>query len=137
MAEFKLNNGNVKDLTIDQKYDRTKIYLSVNILCENDAIKVGGMTVINCLYPEIKDVIISDYPLTYTHDLYEKELLVKADVTKFKVKDAGSIAADVPVTCKLTLEAGDDLLENYLLDDTSNCTINSIFIFRIKFKKAD
>ena len=136
MAEFKLNDGNPVDLFIPSAYNQATIYISVDIIPDNDVIKLAGRTFIKCIGIDNKDVIFSGHPLATADNLYNKELYVKVDATKFKVKDTDLSAADIPVTCTLTVRAGRDRLEQYSLDDRKDCTINSVFIFKIVFRKG-
>ena len=135
MAEFKLNDGNPVQLKIDPNYDQTKIYISVDVIPENDIIKVGGMSNVNCINFEILDLIFKDYSLDYSFKLYTKILNVEVHATKFKVKESDLTPDKIPVTCKLNIEAGDNFIKEYTLDDTSDLTINSVFIYKIEFLK--
>jgi len=135
MAEFKLNNGNPVELKIDPKFDQTKIYISVDVIPDNDVIKVGGMSIIKCNNFEILDLIFKDYSLDYSFNLYSKTLNIEVHATKFKIKESDLMPDKIAVTCKLTIEAGDNLLNEYTLDDRSNLTINSVFTFNIEFSK--
>jgi hypothetical protein len=134
MAEFKLNNGNPVDLKIDSVYNKTKIFVSVEIVPDNVAIRIAGHSIIKCIYTDTKDVVFTNYPLDYLKELYDKTLSIKIDATKFKVTEDKIDPNKIPISCKVIIEAGDDLLEHYTLDDKSDCTVNSVFIFKIQFK---
>lgn len=135
MATFEHNNGATVELKIDSKYNVTKLFITVIIKAETTSIKFAGRSRINCLFRETKDVIFTDYALAYANELFNKDLSVKVDATKFKVTDEDIDVSKTPITCELIIEAGDDLLEKYILSDVENPSVNSIFIFKVKFQK--
>ena len=134
MAKFELNNGNELELIIPSKYNSTKLYISLKIIPNSNDIKIAGFSIINCLYFGIEKVIFTDYPLTYSKEIYEKILFVEVDVSKFKVITSDKNAKSIPVDCVLIIEAGDNLLEEYSLSDKDDCSEKSVFQFKIKFK---
>jgi hypothetical protein len=133
MAKFLYNNGKFKELSIPKKYDKTKIFLTVTVVPDDDIIQIAGHSIITCLLVEVQDVIFSDHGISQSNKLYGQQLEVNVDASKIKVAESDKIGSKVPITCKLIIEAGDDLLEEYELDDKKNPTSNSMFIFRIKF----
>lgn len=138
MATFEFNNGNLTDLEIDSKYLNTKIYISVNLKADAKSIKFAGRARITCLTHVTKSkVIFNDHALGYANELYGKSLLLKIDATKFNPKEDGKKASETPLTCELIVEAGDDLIKKYNLSDSEEVTVNSIFIYKIIFKKVN
>lgn len=135
MAEFFFNEGNAKDISIDSRYNKTKIFISLMIIPENVDIRVAGYSRI---FKKLKEsVTFFDEPIDYAQDLYEKTIEILADATKFKILDSKVKASTIPITCKILIEAGDDLIGEFSINDSSNCTINSIFSFKLKFTKQD
>jgi len=135
MAKFVFNNGKLKDLTIPFKFDSTKIFVSAEVVPEDDMISIAGHSIIDCLKIEIEDVIFSDHGLNHAKKLYDHALEVEVNASKIKTGNGEGNGSKIPLNCKLLIEAGDDLLEEFELSDRKTPTANSIFIFRIKFLK--
>jgi len=135
MAKFLFNNGKLKDLTIPGQFDSTKIFVSAEVIPDDDVISVAGHSIIDCLKIEIEDVIFSDHPLNHAMKLYDHALEVEVNASKIKTGNGEANGSKVPLNCKLQVEAGDALLEEFELSDKKTPTANSVFIFRIKFLK--
>ncbi|WP_298739209.1 hypothetical protein [uncultured Chitinophaga sp.] len=133
MAKYLFNNGKFKDLIIPAQFDSTKIFLSAEVTPENDMISIAGHSIIQCLKIEIADVIFTDHPLNHARKLYDRTLEVEVNASKIKTGEGEGNGSRVPVNCKLTIEAGDNLLEEFELNDKKSPSANSVFIFRIKF----
>jgi hypothetical protein len=135
MAKYVFNNGKLKDLTIPGRFDSTKIFVSAEVVPDDDIISIAGHSIIDCLKIEIEDVIFSDHGLNHAMKLYDRALEVEVNASKIKTGNGDGNGSKVPVNCKLVIEAGSDLLEEFELSDQKSPTANSVFIFRIKFLK--
>ncbi|WP_162903088.1 hypothetical protein [Taibaiella koreensis] len=130
MAKF-----NLKDtLILPVKYQNTKLYLTANVVPDNTVISIAGHSVINCLQIEIADVTFSDHPLDYANKLYGATLSVEVNVSKIKTGESDDDGSKIPVSCSLIVDAGNDLLQEYQLDDKKTPTANSRFFFTIALK---
>jgi hypothetical protein len=133
MGHFKFNNGSPVELLIEEKFQKTKIYISLNVTPDTNSIKLGGFSDIDLFSYVSKNLIFMDHPLGFGFELDQKILTVFADASKFRIRESNIKTSDIPITCSLTVEAGDEFLKNYNLDDKLNCTISSSFEFKIKF----
>ncbi|WP_118953199.1 hypothetical protein [Taibaiella helva] len=130
MAKF-----NLKDtLVLPAKYQNTKLYLSANVAPDNNVISIAGHSVINCLQIEIEAVSFTDHPLDYANKLYGATLSVEVNVSKIKTGESDDDGSKIPVKCSLIVDAGNDLLQEYQLDDKKTPTANSRFFFTITLK---
>jgi len=135
MAKYLFNNGKLKDLTIPGQFDSTKIFVSADVIPDDDVISVAGHAVIDCLKIEIEDVIFSDHVLNHARKLYDHALEVEVNASKIKTGNGDANGSKIPLNCRLLIEAGDNLLEEFELSDKKSPSANSVFIFRIKFLK--
>jgi len=137
MATINFNNGDVTDIKINGKYDKTNLYLSAEITIANTSIKIAGHSIINLDgKASIEDVQFHNHLLDYSFNLYTKLLVVIVDVSKFKIEEKDLEESDQVATCKLKIEAGDDLINEYSIDDSSKIKSNSVFNFLFTFLKA-
>ncbi len=136
MAEFKYNNGKPIALPVKAAYDQTPISVTLKAVPAEDSIRLGGHSIISCLTFEIEDVTFEDFDLDVAHKLYDQTLKVKTDVTKYKVVDGTGDTTKVPVSCTLLIQAGNDTLAEYALDDAVNPTGHSRYTYLVLFKTA-
>jgi hypothetical protein len=134
MAKFSLKPT---ELIIPKEHEKTKIFLTTEVVPENVMISIAGHAIIRCLKIEIERPIFDNHPLTHAEKLNGKTLTLEVNVSKIKTGEGEENGAKIPVNCKLIIEAGDTLLEEYELDDKKTPTSNSIFTFTIKFKISD
>ncbi|MFZ2898653.1 MAG: hypothetical protein WA004_08530 [Saprospiraceae bacterium] len=135
MAEFKLEQGRIVDIPINSDFSRSRIKISVDVVPEKEFIKIAGRSFVKCTQGETLDAIFSDHNLGFAQDLFGKTLTIKVDATKFRDRELSDDPSTVPVKCKLIIEAGENLVERFELDDKVSPSYNSIFLFKIKLNK--
>jgi|GEM_PF-2458887 len=136
MAEFKYNDGDpvtIPVLPVDRK---KMIFLSSDVIPERDQIKIAGHALIDLIYA-VKDVIFEDHPLNEAGKLFDITVGVVVDATKFKTATGNADGSSIPITSKLTIKADNEMLAQFVLDDTSHPTANSVFHFRFILKPSD
>jgi hypothetical protein len=143
MAKIYLNGSksHIDELPVPERYTNTKIKVTVKVVpAESGIIKIAGYSVIDCKLNTppgnngiLKTMFVNftDEPLTHALKMFGEVLEVEANVSKIKDVSSAKNGSKIPVTCKLEVEAGDDLLKEYELSDRDNPVANPVFIFRI------
>lgn len=133
MASIKLNDGKIQILKIDPKYRNTKFYLTVNSEPSSNDIILAGATGVGLFTYKSRNLQFEDEILGYGFELENNILEVNVRPTKFPSNRGELEVSNVPVKCKLAIEAGDDLIERFILTDQQNLSINPVFEFKIGF----
>ncbi|MFO7614094.1 MAG: hypothetical protein R6W71_05585 [Bacteroidales bacterium] len=136
MAEFKYNDGDPVTIPVSTADRKKMIYLSSDVIPERDQIKIAGYALIDLIYA-VKDVIFEDHPLNQAEKLFDINVGVVVDATKFKTATGNMDGSSIPITGKLTIKADNEMLAEFVLDDTSHPTANSVFYFRFKLIPAE
>jgi hypothetical protein len=128
MALFKYNNGELCNVQIDPQYGQTKIYVSASVSSADTNVKIAGFSILDQDGNiSSEDAQFNDHPLDYGGQLAHKQLSLLVNCTKF-FGNASSV-----ITCTITIEAGDDLIGQFKLDDSPGPAANSVFLFLFQF----
>ncbi|MBW6460417.1 MAG: hypothetical protein K0B08_07560 [Bacteroidales bacterium] len=129
MAEFNYNDGDPVSIPVSPADRKKMIYLSSGVIPEMDLIKIAGYALIDLIYA-VKDLIFEDHPLNKADQLFDRTIGVRVDATKFKTTTSHSDGSSIPITSKLTIKADNEMLAEFIMDDASHPTANSVFYFR-------
>jgi hypothetical protein len=133
MAIIRLNYGNIQDLVINKEHKNTKFYLTVKSEIASNDVILAGITGIGLFTYRSHNLNLNDEILGYGFELDNKVLEVTVRPTKFPGKKNEIEVSNYPVQCILTIEAGDILIEKFILSDEQNLSINPVFEFKIRF----
>ena len=134
MSEYKFNNGNPTNIGIDPVYLPSMHYVSVVITVDDAATKVAGHSIINLAGDiSFEDVQFKNHSLDYGMSLSGKKLTVIVDVSKFKTNTQQINGSVSTITCDVIIEAGDNLINKYSLNDKDQTEQNSVFNYLFTF----
>lgn len=133
MATIKWNNGNFQEVSLERLDSKAKIFLSVDVIPDDEVIKIAGHSVIDCLNMDIQDVIFKPFQIGNVSKLLWQNCSVEVNVSKIKANQSAIDGSKVPITCVLKILAGGIVIEEFELNDRKKLSSNSVFIYKIKF----
>lgn len=132
MASFDFNNGNITVIRLGSPSG--KIFVSVSVEVEHDAVKIAGHSVLN-LDGELsfEDVQFEKHPLMTAGKLNGRKMVIIVDVSKFKVEDKELMEGETKATCTVKFFTKNEVIRELVLDDSKKTEPNTVFNYLVSF----